>query len=113
MSSAPYLVTKLLKPFVKNLRSEGKSVVVFLDEGAARSYDLARIASLQIHADLLIFGLCPDEEMCLWLPVQTIVLLGTVIYSADFPVAASEKRIKKLYQDLVDVLSSLIYYIVN
>ena len=38
--------------------------------------------------------------------MQTIVWLGTVINSADFTVAASEKRIKSLWQDLVDVLFS-------
>ena len=33
ISSAPYLFTKILKPLVKKWRSEGKSIVVFLDDG--------------------------------------------------------------------------------
>ena len=33
ISSAPYLFTKILKPLVKKCRSEGKSIVVFLDDG--------------------------------------------------------------------------------
>ena len=40
LSSAPYLFTKLLKPLVKKWRTEGKSKVVFLDDGlgAAAEY---------------------------------------------------------------------------
>lgn len=33
LSSAPYLFTKLIKPIVKKWRSEGKAVVVYLDDG--------------------------------------------------------------------------------
>ena len=61
LSSAPYLFTKLLRPLVKKWRSEGKSIVVFLDDGlgAAASYPKAKIASLSVHADLLKSGFCP------------------------------------------------------
>ena len=55
LSSAPYLFTRLLKPLVKKWRTEGKSIVVFLDDGlgAAADYAKARISSLSVHADLL------------------------------------------------------------
>ena len=33
LSSTPYMFTKLLKPLVKKWRTEGKSIVVFLDNG--------------------------------------------------------------------------------
>ena len=53
LSSAPYVFTKLLKPLVKKWRGEGKTIILYLDDGlgAAKSYNLAKIASLQIHAD--------------------------------------------------------------
>ena len=50
LSSAPYLFTKLLKPLVKKWRTEGKSIVVFLDDGlgAAADHTKARILSLSV-----------------------------------------------------------------
>ena len=68
LSSAPYLFTKLLKPLVKKWRSEAKSVVVYLDDGlgAAADKNKAKIASLQVHADLLK---SPNESKCVWEPI--------------------------------------------
>ena len=55
LSSAPYIFMKLLKPLVKKWRGEGKSVILFLDDGlgAAQPFNLAKIGSLQIHVDFL------------------------------------------------------------
>ena len=66
LSSAPYLFTKLLKPLVKKWRSEAKSIVVYLDDGlgAAADKNKAKIASLQVHADLLKSGFLPNESKC-------------------------------------------------
>ena len=66
LSSAPYIFTKLLKPIVKKWGSQGNSIVIFLDDGlgAGRTYTLAKIFSLQAHADLLKFGFLPNESKC-------------------------------------------------
>ena len=64
ISSAPYLFTKILKPLVKKCRSEGKSIVVFLDDGlgSAAGYIKAKISSLAVHSDLLKSGFISNEE---------------------------------------------------
>ena len=64
ISSAPYLFTKILKPLVKKRRSEGKSIVVFLDDGlgSAAGYIKAKISSLAVHSDLLKSGFILNEE---------------------------------------------------
>ena len=64
ISSAPYLFTKILKPLVKKWRSEGKSIVVFLDDGlgSAAGYIKAKISSLAVHSDLLKSGFTSNEE---------------------------------------------------
>ena len=64
ISSAPYLFTKILKPLVKKWRSEGKSIVVFLDDGlgSAAGYIKAKISSLAVHSDLLKSGFILNEE---------------------------------------------------
>ena len=106
LSSAPYIFTKILKPLVKKWRGEGKSIVLFLDDslGAGRSFTLAKICSLQVHADLLKFGFLPNEEKCIWEPRQAIVWLGTLINTADSTIAATDKRISSLLVDLNDLL---------
>ena len=72
LSSAPYLFTKLRKPLVKKWRSEGKSIVVYLDDGlgAAADKNKAKIGSLQVHADLLKSGF-HNESKCVCEPILT------------------------------------------
>ena len=102
LSSAPYLFTKLLKPLVKKWRTEGKSIVVFLDDGlgAAADYTKARISSLSVHADLLKSGFVPNEEKSLWEPTQVITWLGTVIDTSQCIISATDTRIQSLSEDL-------------
>ena len=106
LSSAPYIFTKLLKPLIKKWRGEGKSIILFLDDGlgSAQPFARAKICSLQIHADLLKFGLLPNEGKCFWEPCQSIIWLGTVINTVDSSVAATDKRIESLLGDINDLL---------
>ena len=72
LSSAPYLFTKLLKSLVKKWRTEGKPIVVFLDDGlgAAPNHNIkAKIDSLAVHSDPLKSGfLQAKEENAVWDP---------------------------------------------
>jgi len=100
-SSAPYLFTKLLKPLVTKWRSEAKSIVVYLDDGlgAAADKKKAKIASLQVHADLLKSGFLPNEAKCVWEPTQVITWLGTVLNTSTFEISATDKGITSLQED--------------
>ena len=102
LSSAPYLFTRLLKPLVKKWRTEGKSIVVFLDDGlgAAADYTKARISSLSVHADLLKSCFVPNEEKSLWEPTQVITWLDTVIDTSQCIISATDTRIQSLLDDL-------------
>ena len=108
LSSAPYLFTKLLKPLVKKWRTEGKSIVVFLDDGlgAAADHTNARISSLSVHADLLKSGFVPNEEKSLWEPTQVITWLGTVIDTSQCIISATDTRIQSLSEDLSFLLDA-------
>lgn len=108
LSSAPYLFTKLLKPLVKKWRTEGKSIVVFLDDGlgAAADHTKARISSLSVHADLLKSGFVPNEEKSLWEPTQVITWLGTVIDTSQCIISATDTRIQSLSEDLSFLLDA-------
>jgi len=109
LSSAPYVFTKLLKPLVKKWRGEGKSIVLFLDDGlgAAQPLNLAKVCSLQVHADLLKFGLLPNEEKCIWEPCRSIIWLGTVIDTANSLIAATDRRIESLLSDVNNLLRGM------
>ena len=108
LSSAPYLFTTLLKPLVKKWRTEGKSIVVFLDDGlgAAADYTKASISSLSVHADLLKSDFVPNEERSLWEPTQVITWLGTVIDTSQCIISATDTRIQSLSEDLSFLLDS-------
>lgn len=108
LSSAPYLFTKLLKPLVKKWRSEGKSIVVFLDDGLGAAADCikAKISSLAVHSDLLKSGFLPNEEKSVWDPTQVITWLGTVINTSQCVIKATDKRIDSLINDLSSLLCS-------
>ena len=77
LSSAPYSFTKLLKLLVKKWRTEGKSIVVYLDDslGSAANYIEAKITSLAVHADLLKSGFLPNEEKSIWDLAQDTIWL--------------------------------------
>ena len=107
LSSAPYLFTKLLKPLVKKWRSEAKSIVVYLDDGlgAAADKNKAKIASLQVHADLLKSGFLPNETKCVWEPTQVITWLGAFLNTSTSEISASAKRITSLQEDLATLLA--------
>ena len=54
LSSAPFIFTKVDRPLVKKLRSEGKNKVVFLNDGLGfgATYSEAQSASESIRSDL-------------------------------------------------------------
>lgn len=115
LSSAPYLFTKLLKPLIKHWRSQGISILMYIDDGlgAASSYTSAKIISLQVHADLLKFGFLPNEQKCYWDPVQSLTYLGVTLNTQDATISATEKRISSILADLDTLLSQAVHSFVH
>ena len=91
LSSAPYLFTMLLKPLVKKWRSEAKSIAVYLDDGlgAAADKNKPKIASLQVHSDLLKSGFLPNEAKCVWEPSQVVSWHSAVLDTSTFLISAT------------------------
>ena len=102
LSTVPFLLTKLFKPLVKNWRSEATAIVVFLDDGlgAGATSHLPKIASLQVHSDLLKVGLLPNEDKCTWNPSHIITWLGSVFNMINSSISATDKRIESLETDI-------------
>jgi hypothetical protein len=108
LSSAPYLFTKILKPVIKFWRSQGISILMYIDYGigSSSSYTSAKITSLHVHADLLKFGFLPNEQKCHRDPLQFASYLGTSINTADSSISATDKRIDSILCDLDALLSN-------
>ena len=63
-------------------------------------YSNAKIASLQVHADLCRSGFFANESKCVWEPIQVISWLGSVINTAASRIAATDERITSFQQCL-------------
>lgn len=64
LSTAPYCFTKTLKPLITKWRSEGKRVVLFLDDGLGMgsNFEIAQCMSISVKRDLIKAGLVPNDE---------------------------------------------------
>jgi hypothetical protein len=60
LTSAPYIFTKLTRPLVKKWRGEGKTVLMYLDDGFGchSDYDEACKISQEVQYDFTLFGIC-------------------------------------------------------
>ena len=98
LSSAPYLVTKLLKPILTSWRCKGIPMAIFLDNGLGGGVSTikTKINSLTVCADLTRYGFLINEEKSLWEPVQVITWLGTVFDTFQGVISVTERRISKL-----------------
>ena len=92
---------------VKNWRTEAKSIVVYLDDGLGAAADMnkAKIASLQVYADLPESGFLPNEAKCVWEPTQVITWLGAILNTSTSEISATDKRITSLQEDLAALLA--------
>ena len=78
LSSAPYVFTKCLRPFVKFWRFSGVKIVVFLDDGCGKgdSLQIAKRHSLFVQSSLSNAGFVANSTKSLWDPSQSLVWLG-------------------------------------
>jgi hypothetical protein len=116
LSSAPYIFTKVVRPLVKKWRSEGKAIVVFLDDGLgfAGSLEDANKVSANIKADLIKSGFVPNIQKSIWKPCKTIEWLGYDINLESGFFSVPERRILAIHQGIECILgysgiSDLIY----
>jgi hypothetical protein len=66
---------------------------------------LAKIFSLQAHADLLKFGFLPNESKCEWDPIQEITWLGVVINTLNCTLHLTAKRVNSILTDIDNIIA--------
>ena len=81
--------------------------MVYLDDGlgAAADKNKEKIASLQVHADLLKSGFVPNKSRCVWEPIQVITWLGAVLNTSTSEISTPDQRIHGLKEDLAALLA--------
>lgn len=94
---APYLYTKFTRPLIAKWRSEGKKVIMFLDDGfgTGASYLDTQTLSKEVKTDLLKSGLIPKAGKSIWEPVQVLEWLGAVLNSREFTISIPKRRLEK------------------
>ena len=107
LSSAPFVFTKVVRPLVKKWRSEGKDIVVFLDDGLgyADSFQKAKQHSAEVKSDLINAGFVPNVQKSIWNPVSETEWLGFVINLENGVLMLPERRISSIKESIQDILN--------
>ncbi|XP_072042758.1 uncharacterized protein [Amphiura filiformis] len=107
LSSAPFIFTKIVRPLVKKWRSEGKAIVVFLDDGLGfgGSVDKAKEASDSIKADLIKSGFVPNIQKSIWSPTITLEWLGYDIDLESGAFGVTGRRVQDIHQSTTTILN--------
>lgn len=106
LSSAPFIFTKVIRPLVKKWRGEGKSIVVFLDDGLgfASTFSEAVRVSAEIKADLIASGFVPNVQKSVWYPTQQMEWLGYDIDLVSGHLSIPNRRIVSIKQGIQCIL---------
>lgn len=109
LSSACYIFTKVTRPLISKWRAEGKSVLMFLDDGfgCAKTEENTKDLVVQIKNDLLLSGFIPNAKKSVWEPAQVIEFLGTVLNSSSGVIYIPTRRLDKAFRTVSEILSSL------
>ena len=102
LTSAPYIFTKLTRPLIKKWRSEGKTILMYLDDGFGchREYDKAYEMSRQVYFDMVSSGFIPKAEKSMWIPCQKLEFLGIYLNCELGTIHVPTRRINKVSETI-------------
>ena len=111
LSSACYIFTKVTRPLIKKWRSEGKHILMYLDDGLGTdvNYEQCKIMSDQVKNDLILSGFVPKPEKSVWIPVKQITFLGYCIDTEKGMLYIPQDRMYKAFATISDIETSLEY----
>ena len=99
-----------MHPLVKHWCSQALRIVVYLDDGlgVCGTKDTCLRQSLLVHSDLISLGFVPNEDKCMWIPLQLLRWLGYHCYFAQGILSIPEDKISFLLASIREVSSSRI-----
>ena len=98
ISTTGYILSKVLREVVKDFRSKGKRITMFLDDGLTgeNDYDTAVKSSREVNDQLQNFGFLIAHDKCQWSPCQKLDWLGYTWDTENGIIFVKEERIQKL-----------------
>ena len=107
LSTAGHIFTNVVKCLVTKWRSEGKLVVVYLDDGTALAENKLACQKIaeQMRQDILDSGFVPNKDKCVWSPSQIIKWLGFIINLQDGILEIPDEKIMQIRNVLDGELS--------
>ena len=106
LSSAPWVFTKVLKPVIAYLRTQGVRIVAYLDDLLLMCQSQAILrehTALAIYL-LQVLGFVINWEKSELNPVQRIIYLGFLINSIRMTISLPEEKIMKLRKEAGSIL---------
>ena len=97
ISTTGYIFSKVLREVVKDFRSKGKRIIMFLDGLVGENfYDTAVKSSREVNDQLKNFGFLIAHDKCHWSPCQKLDWLGYSWDTENGIIFVKEERIQKL-----------------
>jgi hypothetical protein len=98
LSSAPRTFTKLLKPVIVLLRTQGIRIVIYLDDMLILDQSPERLSSIFRSVVNLLqrLGFLIKQEKCSQAPSQCLEFLGSLINSSEMTQAVPNDKLQKL-----------------
>ncbi|XP_062621080.1 uncharacterized protein LOC134282689 [Saccostrea cucullata] len=105
LTSAPYIFTKLTRSLIRKWRSEGKTILMYLDDGFGChcEYEKACEMSRQVHADIVSSGFVPKAEKSMWVPCQIIEFLGICLNCEQGTIHVPTRRLEKVSDTILKI----------
>ena len=109
LSTAPYIFTKVTRPLIAKWRSEGKCILMYLDDGfgCKKGFEACKNEANEVKLDLIASGFIPKVEKCIWYPVQVTQFLGNVFDAEKGLIYIPDSRITKTLNTIEGIFDSI------
>ena len=107
LSSACYVFTKVLRPFIKRWRGMGIKAIIYIDDGisAFRNFELAKSVGEHIKNDLISAGFVINMEKSDFKPKPKGKWLGTISHTIKQTFSVPPEKITKLLDFITKYLN--------
>ena len=107
LTSAPYILTKCLKPLEKYWRRQGIDIALCLDDGwlTEAKYEDCLNLSKTIRKYIKDAGLVTSDDKCIWNPYQELIWLGLLWNSQNGTIAITKRRLDNIAKTIQDFIS--------
>ena len=107
LQSCAYIFSKVLRPLVALCRRNSNQVVLYLDDGFGVAEMRRRVVNTDIvKKDIILFGLVPNKDRCVWSPIQQLEWLGFRWELKQCLLSVPDRKLSDLYELIILVLEN-------